>query len=199
VNKAHDEAVLAEVKNFLNGKCLDDATQTCLQSTAERNRIIYDLKLIIDQNFEQYAKNYEQTSDTVTFAGEVAAASLSGVATIIGDAGEKAILALASTLTQSTLVSAQKNFYQKQAAYTILSVMDSQRLDKWKDILQSMDDGLDEYPLSAALADLADYRRRGTAVAALQSIEQNAGSTKDKAKSVVDKTKGINQSPATNQ
>jgi hypothetical protein len=64
VNKAHDEAVLAEVKNFLNGKCLDDATQTCAQSTAERNRIIYDLKLIIDQNFEQYAKNYEQTSDT---------------------------------------------------------------------------------------------------------------------------------------
>jgi hypothetical protein len=129
----------------------------------------------------------------------VAAASLSGVATIIGDAGEKAILALASTLTQSTLVSAQKNFYQKQAAYTILSVMDSQRLDKWKDILQSMDDGLDEYPLSAGLADLADYRRRGTAVAALESIEQNAGTTKDKAKIMVDKTKGINQSPTTNQ
>ncbi len=196
INKARDQGVVTEIDNFLKGKCLDDASQSCAQSRAERNRIIYDLKVIIDRKYEDYAKNYEQVADTTTFAGEVSAASLSGVATIIGDAGTKATLALASTLTQSTLVSAQKNFYQKQTAYAILAVMDSQRLDKWKDILQSMKSDLDEYPLSAALADLAEYRRRGSGVAALESIQQSAGSTQDNAKKVIDTTKGINQPQA---
>ncbi len=198
IDKAADTSVVAEIANFKKGNCLDGTTPTltspCPQSGEdERNTIIYDLKLIIDQNFEEYGKNYEQVADTTTFAGEVSAASLSGVATIVGDAGEKAVLALASTLTQSTLTSAQKNFYQKQTAYAILSVMDSQRLDKWKDILQSMKQKLADYPLSAALADLAEYRRRGTAVAALASIQQSAGATQVQATASIDATKGINQ------
>ena len=188
--KTVNDVVVCDVKNFQD--CANHTAPKC--DKAERDRIIYTLKLIIDRNYDRYAKNYEQVADTGTFAGEVSAASLSGVATVVGDAGMKAILALASTLTQSTLVSAQKNFYQKQAVYAILAVMDSQRLDKWKDILQTMKkDDVDEYSLSAALVDMADYQRRGTAVAGLESVQQSAGTTRDKAKTSIDNTKGINQ------
>jgi hypothetical protein len=40
---------------------------------------------------------------------------------------------------------------------------------------------------------MADYQRRGTAVAGLESIQQSAGTTRDKAKTSIDNTKGINQ------
>jgi len=208
-----EQGVLTEISNFSLGQCLNadwntkqaartpvTATPSCTEGNSPdqsgRNKIIYDLKLILDRRYEQYAKNYEQVADTTTFAGEVSAASLSGIATIVGDAGEKAILALASTLTQTTVTSMQKNFYQKQASYAILAVMNSQRLDKWKDILQSMDKGLDVYPLAAALVDMEEYRTRGTAVFALQSIQQSAGMTQVQAAASINATKGINQAQA---
>jgi len=185
-----------EITDFNNG-CAADKTagssdQTLLlRCKLMRNRIVYDLKLIIDRNYEDYARAFEQTANTLDFGMEVSATTLSGVATI-ADTGIKDLLSLASTLTQSTEASTQKNFYQKQTAFTILAVMNSQRLDRWKDILQSMDNELDDYPLSAALADLAAYRMQGTAEAAFEAIQKNAGTTQDKAKAVIDKAKGIN-------
>lgn len=198
VDRHRQEEVLKEIQYFQEAKCLDgrsaEACEDKSKRKTDRNRVIYDLKLIIDRNFEDYSRNYEQVGDTVNFSGETTAASLSGVATVVGDAGEKALLSLASTLTQSTLISSQKNFYQKQTIFTILAVMESQRLDKWKDVVQLMqNDDEDQYPLSAALADLAEYRRRGTALAALESIEQTAGSKGAEAKQRIDTAKGINQ------
>ena len=96
------------------------------------------------------------------FSGGDSAASLTAVATLVGASPTKDILTTASTLVQSTSVSAQKNYYQKQTGYAILNVMDSDRAKKWSaiyDDLTKLD--IDKYSLSAALSDLVDYRRQG--------------------------------------
>ena len=145
----------------------------------ERDTIIYDLKIIIDRNYENYAGSFERTEDTSIFLGETSAASLTAVATLVGASPTKDILTTASTLVQSTSVSAQKNFYQKQTSYAILNVMDSDRATKWAAIYDLMVKyGIDKYPLSAALSNLLDYRKAGTALQALTSIQQTAGATK---------------------
>jgi hypothetical protein len=182
--KTMNDVVVCDVKKFQ--ECTTDTAPKC--DRAERDRIIYTLKLIIDQNFDQYAKSFEQVADTATFLGEVSAASLTGVATIYGasDIALKNILTLASSLTQSTTISMQKNFYQKQTSYTILAQMESQRTKKWSEILTSMQDhNTGEYPLAYGLADLAQYRQAGTAVQALQSIQQNAGAVHQEAEKTI--------------
>ena len=186
VSKTSNSEITTAVSNF--EKCLATGVGKC--DRAERDRIVYALKLIIDRNYEEYAKNFEQVADTSTFIGEISAASLSGVGPLLADVGTKDILTLASTLTQSTTVSMQKNFYQKQTSYAILVVMDSQRLTKWSEILTSIQDhDINEYPLGAALADLADYRREGTAVKALESIQQTAGSNQSTAQKTINDTR----------
>lgn len=185
VDKATNEAVLADIKNFQ--ACTSRTAPKC--DRAERDRIIYTLKLIVDGNYEVYARNFEQVADTSSFLGEVSAATLSGIAPIVGDVGTKDILALASTLTQATSVSMQKNFYQKQSSYAILVVMDAQRLQKWSQVYDRMDKlDVDGYSLAAALTDLAEYRTEGTAVKALTSIQQKAGQTENSAHGDIKKT-----------
>ncbi|MGH9513226.1 MAG: hypothetical protein ACRD2U_13925 [Terriglobales bacterium] len=135
--------------------------------------------MIIDRDYENYAGSFERTQDTSIFLGETSAATLTAVATVVGATATKDILTTASTLVQSTSVSAQKNFYQKQTSYAIINVMDSERAKKWAliyDLVVKND--IDKYPLSEALSDLVDYRRAGGALQALTSILQTAGQTK---------------------
>jgi hypothetical protein len=90
---------------------------------------------------------------------------------------------------QSTSVSAQKNYYQKQTSYAILNVMDSDRATKWSKIYDNLAKlDVDAYPLSAALSDLVDYRKAGTAIQALTSIQQSAGANKETASKDIEKT-----------
>jgi len=127
IDKVSDTRVLTEVQNYRDGKCLDDHKKDCKPDRVERDTIIYDLKLIIDRNYEDYALSFERTQDTSILLGETSAASLTAIATLVGASPTKDILTTASTLVQSTSISAQKNYYQKQTSYTILNVMDSQR------------------------------------------------------------------------
>lgn len=189
-----DDEVLNEVKNYYYNRCPEDnSTQlpttpaatrptNCGSPEEQRNTIIYDLKSIIDENYEKYARNFQQTADITTFVGEVGAAALTAVGTLVGASDLKDILTTASTLTQSTNVSIQKNFYQKQTEYAILAEMDADRAKQWLIIVNLMKQPVSQYLLSAALNDLQEYKRAGTATAALTEMTQQAGATTDTAK-----------------
>lgn len=196
IDKESDVRVLTEVQNYRDGKCMHPTATPCTPGREDRDTIIYDLKLIIDRNYEDYAHAFERTQDTAAFLGETTGASLTAVATIVGATGTKDILTTASSLVQSTSVSAQKNYYQKQTSYAILNVMDSDRAKEWSLIYDSLaNHDIDKYPLSAALSDLVDYRKAGTAIQALTSIQQTAGANKvDAAKAVKQTTDSLPKS-----
>ena len=185
--KLQNTKVRDEIVNFYYNKCLQDAPPTtpltppftlesnCGSRKQQRDTIVYDLKNIIDNNYEAYARHFEQTADTANFAGEVSGASLTAVGTLVGATGLKDILTTASTLTQSTTVSMQKNYFQKQTEYAILSQMDASREKQWNVILQEMGKEEEDYPLSEALNDLQQYKRAGTGIAALTVMTQQSG------------------------
>jgi hypothetical protein len=192
IDKKSDTRVLNEVTNYRDGKCLNDSAKDCKPDRAERDTIIYDLKMIIDRNYENYAGSFERTEDTSLFLGETSSASLTAVATLVGATPTKDILTTASTLVQSTSVSAQKNYYQKQTSYAILNVMDSQRAKKWAAIYDLVvKNDIDKYPLSEALSDLVEYRKAGTALQALTSIQETAGQVKASAGTDIKKTNAV--------
>ena len=203
--------VLNEIQNFYYGKCLAESNPlpstsitvpagglnafNCGSPRDKRDQIIYELKIILDRNYAAYSVHFQQTADTVSFAGEVAAAGLSGVGALVGAGGMKDILSIASTLTQSTNVSIQKNYFQRQAGYAILAQMDSDRLTKWSEIADSIkNNDVDTYSLSNALDDLQEYRRLGTATAALTNIQQRTGAQNIEASAAL---KQIREKPRT--
>jgi len=203
IDSQANATVVTEIKNFYYNRCLLDATPlpgaplatpspNCGTKREQRDTIIYDLKRIIDHNYDQYARHFQQTSDTTSFVGEVGAASLTAVGTLVGATDLKNILTTASTLTQSTNVSIQKDFFQKQTEYAILAEMDADRSKQWSTITQLMVmDDVNTYSLSAALDDLQQYKRVGTATAALTSLTQQAGAQKQGAVEKTNTTLGI--------
>jgi hypothetical protein len=202
INDKVDLSVMTELTNFYYNRCLQNTTAVpaaplgtpdtnCGTRQEQRNTIIYDLKRIIDHNYDEYARHFQQTADVAIFTGEVAAASLTAVGTLVGATELKDMLTTASTLTQSTNVSIQKNFYQKETEYAILAEMDADRATRWSTIVQRIDDDLTDYPLSAALDDMQQYKRAGTATAALTEITQHAGAQKGTADNKVKETLGV--------
>jgi hypothetical protein len=178
VNSKMQSDLTTEINNFYGNDCASDpSNEDCYasnESKAQRNAIIYDLKRIIDRNYHDYSLHFEQTQDTISLAGEVSSASLTAVGTLVGATGLKDILTTASTLTQSTNISIQKNYFQKQTAYAILSAMDANRAKQWEQITNMMSEDTEDYSLKAALHDLQQYKDAGTAVAALTSLSQQA-------------------------
>lgn len=203
VDKETNKDTLSEVQVYRDGcKKIDKSTtctaeqvkNSCLHQPTgdncrpDRDAIIYDLKKIIDHNYESYARAFEQTQDSSIFAGEVSAASLTAVATLVGASDVKDILTTASTLVQATSTSAQKNFYQKQTSYSILNVMNGDRAKEWATIYDKMErNGADKYSLGEAMDNLIAYRQAGDAIHALASIQQSAANTKDAASKKIQK------------
>lgn len=215
VTAQSDTYVMKEIANFYAGKCLqednpqpgaasDKSNRTSNVTTScgtdqktdreKRDEIMYDLKSIIDHNYDSYARNFQQTADTVSFGGEVSSAALSAVGTVVGATALKDILSTAATLTTSTTVSVQKNYFQKQSEYAILASMDAGRLQEWSDIAKLLkENDVNTYSLSQGLNDLLEYRRLGTAVAALTTIEQTAGSQSQQSKKEIQDTANSEQ------
>lgn len=202
-DKVQDQEVVREITNFYFNRCLHDTSPypsqpaaalpaSCGTAVQERNTIVFDLKNIIDNNYDVYARHFQQTDDTATFAGEVSAASLTAVATLVGVGDLKDILTTASTLTQSTTVSVQKDFFQQKTEYAILAEMDADRAKEWSVILQETGNDIDTYTLSNALNDLQQYKRAGTATAALTAITQQAGAQNSQSNQTIKTTLGVN-------
>lgn len=100
-----DTDVLNEVTNYYYNRCPEDTSNlpspatpassrptNCGSAEEQRNTIIYDLKSIIDNNYVTYARRFQQTADAVTFGGEVGAAALTAVGTLVGTSDLKDIL-----------------------------------------------------------------------------------------------------------
>lgn len=210
VSRRNDLYVLNEIQNFYYGRCLQDKNPlpsstivapgswtgvNCGTDRQKRDSIIHDLKMIIDHNYEDYARNFQQTADTTNLIGEVGATSLSAVSTLVGVGELKDILSTASTLTQATNTSIQKNYFQKQTDYAILAEMSAERLKQWSQIADSMkNNDVNTYSLSEALDDLQEYKRVGTAMVALTTIGQQAGAQTVSAAADINKT--AKQSPS---
>jgi uncharacterized protein YceK len=182
--KIYDPNTLAAnlEKDFSNVNSGQSAS-TNIPGKADRDRITYELKQVIDVNYERYAQGFEKTQDSAAFAGEVSSGTLSAIVPLVGDAALKGILGVASSLSTATLTSAQKNFYQQQGFYAVRVVMDSEREKKWAEIHTNLiQQEVSTYPLQAAVADMWTYLQAGTAMHAYAAMQQNAAAGAVKAK-----------------
>jgi hypothetical protein len=140
-------------------------------TAATRNDLVERLIGVSDDHYIVLRNKLLGGRNTVAFLGEVTSTTISAVSALIGDADTKSILSTASSLTQSTNVSIDKNFFKNASTEAIVAKMDQLRADQRRLILTNEGKpGLDAYSLDAALNDVRQYDDAGTIQKAILAI-----------------------------
>jgi hypothetical protein len=114
----------------------------------------------------------------LSFFGEVTATTLSAVSALLGDVDTKSIVSTASTLTQSTKTSIDKNFFANNSTNALVGKMDADRATIRQTITTNEGADLSDYGFEAALNDIRKYDDAGTVTSALISLAADASSQK---------------------
>lgn len=155
-------------------------------SKATRNNLTERLLGVSDDHYIQLKKSLLNSRNSLSFFGEVTATTLSAVSALLGDVDTKSIVSTASTLTQSTKTSIDKNFFANNSTNAMVGKMDADRATIRQTITTNEGAGLDGYGLEAALNDVRKYDDAGTVTSALLSLAADASSQKKTAE------KGLN-------
>jgi hypothetical protein len=177
--------VFSNLKNRIPSSGTIEAT-----STTDRNLIINDLILLIDQHYYQIERNLYAHKSWADFTGSVVSAGLGTAGAIAGGNTAQIMSALIAAL-ESTKTAVNKDLLQGQTITAIIAKMRANRATKLLAIRQSMTNDLSAYPLSQALIDVMEYYNDGTFVGAIQSITEQAAADTQNAKAALNKKKHI--------
>ncbi|HYG47385.1 MAG TPA: hypothetical protein VD846_05515 [Allosphingosinicella sp.] len=131
--------------------------------------VLYDLAYVDWVSRFRFARAAEATLlDTATLGVSQAIALLGGSRT-------KEVLGAIGGAIAGTRSSYEKNFFDEAAAGALAAQMNAERRAALVPIMAGTRAGVDEYPLAAALADLASYQQAGTLDGALSAIQREAG------------------------
>ncbi len=189
-HKSVSQAVAPTLKDFQeirrNIKTFRDKPDQVTRE--QRNNIVEELVGIADADYDKKKAALQNGHSTAKFVTETLGTTLSSVSALLGDVDTKSILSTTSSLSQSTLTSAEKNYLADKANDAIVAKMDELRATQLKIIIDHRSDPIDAYGINAALNDAAAYDRAGSLHNALLSISGEAANKKN------DAEKQLNQS-----
>jgi hypothetical protein len=140
-----------------------------------RDKIIGELRPFIDEFWRRYVSAFYGSNALVKTSLEATTTTLSGAAAITKPASVASIVSAVSSAVGALGTSIEKNFFQQQTAVVLLHQMEADVKLYGEKIDQGLAKGTDEYPLPAALADLATYSRAMSIPSALASLNASAG------------------------
>jgi hypothetical protein len=143
-----------------------------------RNNLAERLLGVSDDHYIQLKNSLLNSRNSLSFFGEVTATTLSAVSALLGDVDTKSIVSTASTLTQSTKTSIDKNFFANNSTNALVGKMDADRATIRQTITTNEGADLSDYGFEAALNDIRKYDDAGTVTSALISLAADASSQK---------------------
>lgn len=160
-------------------KCLE-ATISSSPSIAEcktyRNGMISEMLLIVDYNYHSYEGNLLAGRAKTDFYIGAARTGLETAATLFTPVDTKTILSALATASGTVKSSAEKDFYYDQTGPALISMMRSDRKTVETRILEQQNKpSYSDYPIAAAVRDMAAYYRAGTMASAVSSLASAAG------------------------
>jgi hypothetical protein len=180
------------------GLCPDDKppqSGQCANGTytavviAERNAYIGAIQAKIDESYDNFKASLYAGHAYLTVGTDLAVLGLSGAGSVIADTAIKSILAATSAGVVGSTASIDKQVLNQQNTLAIIATMDAQRATENAIIVQQEKNAsITEYPLETALLDLRAYYVQGTVLAALEGIQGNAQTQKQKADQTVSDT-----------
>lgn len=141
----------------------------------QRNQTVDDIIFLIDRNYHQFENELYRGRAIFDTATDLAIIGLGAAGALVDATGTKAILAAISGGIGGARVSINKNFFLEQSTNALISTMRASRKANLKLMMDAKVLSVRDYPMSRALADIAEYYNSGTIVGALESIVAEAG------------------------
>ena len=139
-----------------------------------RNELIERSIVLIDQHHSIFIESFSSTKKALDVGVEIASMSTAAAATIVNAELAKSILAAISGGLTSAKSSVDKNLLYDQTVLVLVKQMEAQRRTAVVALIEGSKLPLNNYPLSAALADIERYYFAGTFDGALAGIQQNS-------------------------
>ncbi|PIB96088.1 hypothetical protein [Caulobacter sp. X] len=142
---------------------------------SKRDQIVRARLYAIDITYDDFVRGLSVQQKAFALGSDVAAAGLTGAATLAKSAATKTHLTTYAGAVLGLRATVDKELYYSKTLPAVVSQMDASR----KTVLAKIEEGLSrpdaDYPLVAALADLQDYYVAGTLNGALNQISKDAG------------------------
>jgi hypothetical protein len=162
------------------------ALTTPASRRAMRDEIVLNRIRAFDIEFARYEKTLWGTGNGVTLGGDLAALSLTGLATTVGSTAAKTAYAAASTGVIGANAAISRDLYFQRTLPALLAQMEANRAKARLKLMSGLKSTDDVYPLALADLDLADLKTAGSMPAAVSNITQQATNDKQKSQTTID-------------
>ena len=138
-----------------------------------RNELLEDALPYIDDAYMDFITDIQRGRDRGNFVADLVELGTSGAIGITKGERSIQILGVALTAFRGGRRSADLNFYKDQSTPILISKMDGNRARVRATILTREKDGVDKYPIGAAISDIVDYYNAGTLVRAFTELAKD--------------------------
>lgn len=152
----------------------DNETTNPQQALIYRNNMLYVLKREIDDYYEDYKIGREKKTKWFQTVLDILGIGLAFSGTVVRGERAKTVIGAVTGSFLAGRDSVNERFQLLQVKI-LTNKMESNRLEKWAEILGFMKRGIDEFPWDSAREHLQQYAFRGTYENALNSLVDETG------------------------
>lgn len=138
-----------------------------------RNELIEDALPYVDIAYEDFITDLTAGRDRTNFIADVVELGTSAAIGITNGERPIQILGVALTAFRGGRRSADLNFYRDQSTPILITKMDGNRAKVRAAILTREREGVDTYPIGAAISDIVAYYNAGTLVRAFTELQKD--------------------------
>lgn len=161
-----------------------------------RNELIEDALPYIDDGYTDFITDIEAGRDRTNFIADVVELGASSAVGIIkGSQRSIQIVGIALTAFRGGRRSADLNFYKEQTTPILINKMDGNRAKVRATILTREKEGVDTYPIGAAISDIVAYYNAGTLVRAFTELQKDTAVQTKQSEDNLQLLKGVSLTP----
>lgn len=164
-----------------------------------RNELIEDTLPYIDSAYEDFITDLTAGRDRINFVADVIELGTSAAIGITNGERPIQILGVALTAFRGGRRSADLNFYRDQSTPLLITKMDGNRARVRATILIREKEGVDTYPIGAAIGDIVSYYNAGTLVRAFTELQKDTAVQTREDEENLEVLKGVRTARASTQ
>jgi len=169
-------------RQFASASSIKNYYAAGAETRERRNEFIAGRLTLCDLEYIRFVSRVRLDRAGEATAMDAAALGIGLATTIVDGERAKTILGAVTTALTGARASYEKNFYDDKTTSALITQMNAERKTALLPILAGTRSSIDEYPLSRALIDLANYQFSGSIAGALDAVQRDA-SIKDAAAS----------------
>lgn len=162
-----------------------------LKAQAIRNEFLEDVLPYIDERYMDFITDIQRGRDRDNFVADLVELGASAAVGITNGERPLQILGIALTAFRGGRRSADLNFYKEQTTPVLINKMDGNRAKVRARILTREKEGVNTYPIGAAISDIVDYYNAGTLVRAFTELQKDTAVDTRQAENNLLELKGV--------